>query len=533
MFRFHSLQFDVLQSTLPDYRIVGVPAREILLGGGNIHCITQKIPQPAVVLNAVKGAEMDKISSAIQLAFLCEPSTSSLPVTNPATGEVLAHIPTQCDSEINAMIDRSARAQKAWSKTTAKERAGKLNRWYQLIMDNQQDLARLMTLEQGKPLAEAMGEVAYGASFIEWFAEEGKRVYGDTIPAHTADRRLTTIKQPVGVAAAITPWNFPIAMITRKAAPALAAGCSFIGKPANQTPLSAYATVELAYQAGIPKDVLQLVVNHSSRRVGQIFCASHTIRKLSFTGSTEVGSQLIAQCANTVKRVSMELGGNAPFVVFDDADIDAAVQGAVASKFRNAGQTCVCANRLYVHDSVYEQFTGQFIEAVRALKMGNGLEEGVSIGPVIDEQAKTDIHALIDQAKAQGAKVALGGRPQAGLYVEPTILVDVKQHMDIIQQEIFGPVAPIIRFNSDEELIEKANDTIYGLAAYFYSRDIGRIWKVAEALEYGMVGINEGIISTEVAPFGGVKQSGFGREGAKEGIEEYLNTKYLCFGNVR
>ncbi|WP_067519406.1 NAD-dependent succinate-semialdehyde dehydrogenase [Endozoicomonas ascidiicola] len=475
---------------------------------------------------------MKEIKNTALLVFICEPSETTLAVTNPASGELLCHIPTQTEEEINTIIERSAKAQKEWKNTTAKHRSSILNNWYQLLMENQDDLGRIMTLEQGKPLAEAKGEVAYGASFIEWFAEEGKRVYGDTIPAHTGDRRLMTIKQPVGVASAITPWNFPIAMITRKAAPALAAGCSFIGKPANQTPLSAYAVVELAYQAGIPKDLLRLVVNHSSRLVGEIFCNSTTIRKLSFTGSTAVGSQLIAQCAETVKRVSMELGGNAPFVVFDDADIDAAVAGAIASKFRNAGQTCVCANRLYVHDDVYDQFMGQFIEAVRQLKIGNGLDEGVNIGPVIDQNAKEGINKLIAKAVEQGATLAYGGSPREGLFVEPTVLTDVEQSMDIVQEEIFGPVAPVIRFRTDEELIQNANDTVYGLAAYFYSRDIGRIFKVSEALEYGMVGINEGIISTEVAPFGGVKQSGFGREGGKEGIEEYLDTKYLCYGGV-
>lgn len=475
---------------------------------------------------------MQSIQNPSLLSFLCEPSEKTLAVTNPATGEVIGHIATQSKAEIETAIERSHEAQCYWKKRTAKERAAVLRRWFQLMMDNQRDLARIMTLEQGKPLAEAMGEVAYGASFIEWFAEEAKRVYGDVIPAPMSDRRLATIKQPVGVTAAITPWNFPIAMITRKAAPALAAGCSMIAKPANLTPLSAYAVAELAYQAGIPRDLFTLVVNASSSMVGEVFCSHPKIRKLSFTGSTQVGRLLLAQCANDIKRTSMELGGNAPFIVFDDADIDKAVQGAVASKFRNAGQTCVCANRFYVQDSVYETFVDKFVAAVKALKVGNGLDDGVVIGPVIEQKAKESIEHIIAHAKQEGATVACGDTQQSGLFVSPTVLTEVRQDMDIVKQEIFGPVAPVIRFNSDEELIEMANDTIYGLASYFYSRDIGRIWKVAEALEYGMVGINEGVISTEVAPFGGVKQSGLGREGAKQGMDEFLDVKYLCFGGI-
>lgn len=475
---------------------------------------------------------MEQIKNRSLIGFMCEPSETSLAVTNPATGALIGHIPTQSREEIEAAVERAHAAQKLWQKQPAKARAAVLRRWYQLMMDNQQDLGRLMTLEQGKPLKESMGEVAYGASFIEWFAEEAKRTYGETIPAPMGDRRIATIKQPVGVAAAITPWNFPIAMITRKAAPALAAGCSFIAKPANQTPLSALASAELAYQAGIPRDLLILAVNPSSRMIGEIFCTHPKIRKLSFTGSTQVGRLLLEQCAQDVKRTSMELGGNAPFIVFDDADLDKAVAGAIASKFRNAGQTCVCANRFYVHDDVYDAFVDKFATAVKALKSGNGLEEGVVIGPVIEEKAKDNILQLIEQAKQQGASVACGDHPQPGLFVEPTVLTNVTQDMAIVSEEIFGPVAPVIRFRSDEALVQMANDTIYGLASYFYSRDIGRIWKVAEALEYGMVGINEGIISTEVAPFGGVKQSGVGREGAKQGIDEYLDIKYLCFGGL-
>ncbi len=388
-----------------------------------------------------------------------------------------------------------------------------------------------MTMEQGKPLTEATGEVVYGASFIEWFAEEAKRTYGDSIPSTVAGKRLVTIKQPIGVACAITPWNFPIAMITRKAAPALAAGCSFIVKPSDETPLSAFAVVELAYQAGIPKDLLQVVLGDSPEQIGELFTSHSLIKKISFTGSTRVGSILMAQAAKGIKRTSMELGGNAPFIVFDDADIDAAVQGAMASKFRNAGQTCVCANRFYVHSKVHDEFVAKFDQAVQQLKIGNGLDEGVTIGPVISERAKQNIQGLIDRAIEQGAQPVTPTQALDGLFIQPVVLKDVKHSMDIVQQEIFGPVAPVMKFETDEELIEMANDTIYGLASYFYSQNIHRVWQVAEALEYGMVGINDGMISTEVAPFGGVKQSGIGREGAKEGIDEYMDIKYLCFGS--
>jgi succinate-semialdehyde dehydrogenase/glutarate-semialdehyde dehydrogenase len=405
-----------------------------------------------------------------------------------------------------------------------------LNKWYQLLLENKEDLGRLMTLEQGKPLAEAQGEVLYGASFIEWFAEEAKRTYGETIPAPSGDKRLVTIKQPIGVACAITPWNFPIAMITRKAGPALAAGCSFIVKPSDSTPLSAFAVAELAYQAGIPHDVLQVTLGESSRQIGAIFTSHPLIRKFSFTGSTQVGSVLMQQSAHDIKRTSMELGGNAPFIVFDDADIDAAVAGAMASKFRNAGQTCVCANRFYVHSKVYDEFVIKFDAAVQQLKVGNGLDEGVNIGPVISESAKAGIQALIDGAIEQGAQPVSEVATLDGLFMQPVVLKNVTHDMHIVSQEIFGPVAPVIAFDNDEQLIEMANDTIYGLASYFYSQNIHRVWKIAEALEYGMVGINEGMISTEVAPFGGVKQSGIGREGAKQGIDEYMDIKYLCFG---
>ncbi|ENM0966058.1 NAD-dependent succinate-semialdehyde dehydrogenase [Vibrio parahaemolyticus] len=473
---------------------------------------------------------MQQIQNKSLVSFMVANPQQGIAVSNPATGELLGYAPVSTENDILNGIERASVAQKEWAALPAKTRAGMLNRWFQLLLENKADLGRLMTLEQGKPLAEAQGEVLYGASFIEWFAEEAKRTYGETIPAPSADKRLVTIKQPIGVACAITPWNFPIAMITRKAAPALAAGCSFVVKPSESTPLSAFAVAELAYQAGIPRDVLQVVLGENSRQVGAIFTSHSLIRKLSFTGSTQVGSVLMQQSAADIKRTSMELGGNAPFIVFDDADIDAAVAGAMASKFRNAGQTCVCANRFYVHSKVYDEFVAKFDAAVQQLKVGNGLEEGVNIGPVISESAKQGIQALIDGAIEQGAKPVSELKKLDGLFMQPVVLKDVTHDMKIVSEEIFGPVAPVIRFDSDEQLVEMANDTIYGLASYFYSQNIHRVWKIAEALEYGMVGINEGMISTEVAPFGGVKQSGIGREGAKQGIDEYMDVKYLCFG---
>ncbi|MEZ8289622.1 NAD-dependent succinate-semialdehyde dehydrogenase [Vibrio sp. 10N.237.312.B06] len=465
------------------------------------------------------------------LSFMVTEANNAVAVTNPATGELIGHAPISSEAELESAIERAHVAQKEWAKIPAKSRAALLSGWHQLILENKEDLARLMTIEQGKPLAEATGEVVYGASFIEWFAEEAKRTYGDSIPSTVAGKRLVTIKQPIGVACAITPWNFPIAMITRKAAPALAAGCSFIVKPSDETPLSAFAVVELAYQAGIPKDLLQVVLGDSPEQIGELFTSHPLIKKISFTGSTRVGSILMAQAAKGIKRTSMELGGNAPFIVFDDADIDAAVQGAMASKFRNAGQTCVCANRFYVHCKVYDEFVAKFDQAVQQLKIGNGLDEGVTIGPVVSQNAKNNIQALIDRAVEQGATPVTPTQELDGLFLQPVILKNVKHSMDIVQQEIFGPVAPVMQFETDEELIEMANDTIYGLASYFYSQNIHRVWNIAEALEYGMVGINDGLISTEVAPFGGVKQSGIGREGAKEGIDEYMDIKYLCFGS--
>ncbi|MEZ8500175.1 NAD-dependent succinate-semialdehyde dehydrogenase [Vibrio splendidus] len=465
------------------------------------------------------------------LSFMVTEANNAVAVTNPATGELVGHAPISSQAELANAIERAHVAQKEWAKVPAKSRAASLHRWHQLILENKEDLARIMTIEQGKPLAEATGEVVYGASFIEWFAEEAKRTYGDSIPSTVAGKRLVTIKQPIGVACAITPWNFPIAMITRKAAPALAAGCSFVVKPSDETPLSAFAVVELAYQAGIPKDLLQVVLGDSPEQIGELFTSHPRIKKISFTGSTRVGSILMAQAAKGIKRTSLELGGNAPFIVFDDADIDAAVQGAMASKFRNAGQTCVCANRFYVHSKVYDEFVAKFDQAVQQLKIGNGLDEGVTIGPVVSQNAKNNIQALIDRAVEQGATPVTPTQELDGLFLQPVILKNVKHSMDIGQQEIFGPVAPVMQFETDEELIEMANDTIYGLASYFYSQNIHRVWNIAEALEYGMVGINDGLISTEVAPFGGVKQSGIGREGAKEGIDEYMDIKYLCFGS--
>ncbi|MEZ8130474.1 NAD-dependent succinate-semialdehyde dehydrogenase [Enterovibrio norvegicus] len=475
---------------------------------------------------------MKQIKNHTLLSALCDNLDNTIAVTNPADQTLIGHVQAHSREEVEATILRARDAQKAWAKTTAKQRAAILMRWYELLMENQEDLARIMTLEQGKPLAESRGEVAYGASFVQWFAEEGKRAYGETIPTPLADRRIMTIKQPVGVAAAITPWNFPIAMITRKAAPALAAGCSFVAKPAIQTPLSAYAVVELARQAGLPDDLLAVVTSEDAPMIGDVFCNSPHIQKISFTGSTNVGRILMKQSAESVKRVSMELGGNAPFIVFDDADIDLAVKGAITSKFRNAGQTCVCANRFYVHDAVYEEFVHKFSLAVDELTVGNGLDDDVVIGPLIDDNAKLKIKSLLDQALQQGATVSAGGDDLGGQFFEPTVLTHVSHSMDIVQAEIFGPIAPVIRFSDDEELIEMANDTIYGLASYFYSKDINRIFKIAEALDYGMVGVNEGVISTEVAPFGGVKQSGIGREGARQGIDEYLNTKYICLGSM-
>ena len=456
-------------------------------------------------------------------------SGKTLAVTNPATGEVLGPVPSMGAAETRRAIEAANAAWPAWRARTAKERATILRKWADLMLANQEDLAIIMTAEQGKPLTESRGEIAYAASFIEWFAEEGRRVYGDTIPGHQPDKRIVVLKQPVGVCAAITPWNFPAAMITRKAGPALAAGCTMVSKPASATPFSALALAELAERAGVPKGVFS-VVTGSATAIGGEMTSNPLVRKVTFTGSTEIGKLLIAQAAKTVKKVSMELGGNAPFVVFDDADLDAAADGAIASKYRNAGQTCVCANRILVQDRVYEAFAGKLAERVAKFKVGNGMEPGVIIGPLIDEAAVKKVEEHVADAVAKGAKLAMGGKRHAlgGLFFEPTILTDVNPGMKVTREETFGPVAPLFRFKTEEEAIRLANDTEFGLAAYFYARDLGRVWRVAEGLESGIVGINTGLISTAEAPFGGVKESGLGREGSKYGIDEFLEIKYLC-----
>lgn len=452
-------------------------------------------------------------------------------VINPASGDTLGSVPKMGAAETRRAIEAAAHALPGWRARTGKARAQILRRWFDLILAHQEDLARLMTLEQGKPLAESRGEIAYAASFIEWFAEEAKRVYGDTIPAPQGDKRLLVIKQPIGVTAAITPWNFPAAMITRKAGPALAAGCTMVLKPASQTPYSALALAELALRAGVPQGVFS-VVTGSAGAVGNELTANPLVRKLSFTGSTEIGRQLMAQCAHDIKKVSLELGGNAPFIVFDDADLDQAVAGAMASKFRNAGQTCVCANRLYVQEGIYERFAEKLCSAVQALKMGNGLDDGVTVGPLIDSRARAKVEAHIADAVARGARIACGGQADARgeNFFCPTVLLDVPADAQVAREETFGPLAPLFRFRDEDEVIARANATEFGLASYFYTRDVGRVFRVAEALEYGIVGINSGLISNEMAPFGGVKSSGLGREGAKYGIEDYLEIKYLCLG---
>ena len=460
-------------------------------------------------------------------------SGETVPVTNPANGEVIAEVAKCSTAETRRAIEAAGAAFPEWSKRTAKERAACLRKWFNLMMEAQEDLALIMTTEQGKPLAESRGEVAYGANYIEWFAEEAKRVYGDTIPQPSNDKRIVCIKQPVGVVACITPWNFPNAMLTRKIAPALAIGCTVVCKPANATPLSAYAFVELAERAGIPPGVINMVTGETAA-IGKELTSNPTVRKLTFTGSTPVGKQLMAECAQTVKRTSMELGGNAPFIVFDDADLDAAVAGALISKYRNAGQTCVCANRILVQAGCYDAFADKLATAVGDLKMGDGTEEGVTVGPLITEQAANDMEAFVADAVSKGAKMVVGGnRSELGTnFFEPTILTNVNGEMRVFREEIFGPIAPLYKFDTEDEAIQMANDTEFGLACYFYARDIGRIWRVAESLEYGIVGINEGIISNEMAPFGGVKESGQGREGSKYGLDDYTEIKYLCMGGI-
>jgi succinate-semialdehyde dehydrogenase/glutarate-semialdehyde dehydrogenase len=453
-------------------------------------------------------------------------------VENPATREKLGTVPDMGAAETRHAIEAASAAFPAWAAKTAKERAVILRRWHDVIMANQEDLAVLMTAEQGKPLAESKGEIAYAASFIEWFAEEGKRLYGDVIPGHQADKRLVVLRQPVGVVAAITPWNFPAAMITRKAGPALAAGCTFVCKPAIQTPYSALAMAELGARAGIPPGVLNIVTGVDAAAIGTEMTSNPIVRKLTFTGSTAVGKKLMAQCAGSVKKISLELGGNAPFIVFEDADLDAAVAGAIASKYRNTGQTCVCANRLLVQSSVYEAFTRKLVDAVAQLRVGDGLKGATDQGPLIDAKALAKVEQHISDALAKGAQVAYGGKRHAlgGTFFQPTVVTNVKPDMLMAREETFGPVAPLFRFETEAEAIRMANDTEFGLASYFYTRDLARSWRVAEALEYGIVGLNTGLISTEVAPFGGIKESGIGREGSKYGILDYTELKYLCVG---
>ncbi len=461
-------------------------------------------------------------------------SGETFAVTNPADGSLLAEVAELDVDGARAAIEAASAAWPSWRSKTAKERSAILRRWFDLMHENKDDLAVLMTAEQGKPLAESLGEIMYGASFVEWFAEEAKRVYGDVIPTHLPDRRILTIKQPVGVVAAITPWNFPNAMITRKAAPALAAGCPIVIKPASETPLSALALAELAEQAGIPAGVFNVITTTRSRAVGLELTESPLVRKFSFTGSTEVGKTLIRQCASTVKKVSMELGGNAPFIVFDDADVDSAVQGAIISKYRNASQTCVCANRVYVQEGVYDEFVEKFTAAVKDLKVGRGEEAGVNIGPMISADAIDKVEKLLGDAKQKGARVLAGGdrHELGGFFYQPTVVSGVTAEMAFATEEIFGPVAPVFKFSTEEEVIELANATEYGLASYFYARDLGRVFRVAEELEYGMVCVNDGILSTEVAPFGGVKESGIGREGSKYGIEEFIEIKYITLAGI-
>jgi succinate-semialdehyde dehydrogenase/glutarate-semialdehyde dehydrogenase len=488
--------------------------------------------QQALAMPALKDPSLLRQQSFINGAWVDADNGASFAVTNPANGRTLGRVPNMTAVETRRAIEAANAAWGPWRARTAKERATILKRWFDLMVAHTDDLGALMTAEQGKPLAEAKGEVGYGASFIEWFAEEGKRTYGDVIPGHAADKRIVVVKEPVGVCAAITPWNFPIAMITRKAAPALAAGCVMIIKPAEQTPFSALAMVELAHRAGVPAGVLQVVTADldNTPAVGIELTTHPLVRKVTFTGSTEVGRILMRQSSSTLKKLSLELGGNAPFIVFDDADLDRAVEGAMISKYRNAGQTCVCANRLFVHERVYDTFAEKLAAAVGKLAVGDGFAAGITTGPLIDEPAIAKVRSHVADALAAGARVVTGGadHPLGGTFYQPTVLTEVTPSMRIFREETFGPVAPLIRFSSDDEVVRMANDTEFGLAAYFYSQNLSRVWKVAEALEYGMVGINTGLISTAEAPFGGVKQSGLGREGSKYGIEEYLTVKYLC-----
>ncbi len=486
-------------------------------------------------LALLKDPSLLKSDALINGQWLPALGQARFSVHDPSNGQHLADVANLGPDQAQQAIDAANAAWPAWRSKTAKERSQILRRWFDLLIAYQDDLARIMTAEQGKPFAEAKGEVAYGASFVEWFAEEAKRLNGETLPQFDNNRRLLVIRQPIGVCVAITPWNFPLAMMTRKLAPALAAGCTVVIKPAELTPLTALAAAELAFRAGMPAGVLNVVTadSQNSIEVGKLFCASDVVRHISFTGSTEVGRILMAQSASTVKKLSLELGGNAPFIVFDDADIASAVEGAIASKFRNAGQTCVCANRFYVQDGVYEEFVARFADAVRALTVGNGFEQGVSQGPLIEPASVRKVQQHVADALAKGGRLVQGGKPLSGQFFEPTVIADASADMLCAREETFGPVAPVFRFSSEREAIDAANNTEFGLASYFYTRDVGRIFRVGEALEYGMVGVNVGILATEHVPFGGVKQSGIGREGSHHGIDDYVEIKYLCLGDIQ
>ncbi|MDC5136477.1 NAD-dependent succinate-semialdehyde dehydrogenase [Acinetobacter baumannii] len=482
-------------------------------------------------MSSLQSTELFQQQAYINGQWLAAQSNATVPVSNPATGEEIGTIPNMGAAEATQAVEAAYTALQIWKALTAQNRADILLAWYKLVLDYTDELALIMTIEQGKPLAEAKGEVRYAASFIQWFAEEGKRIYGDVIPTVNNQQRFIISKEPVGVVAAITPWNFPIAMITRKAAPALAAGCTVVIKPANETPYCALAIAKLAEKAGIPAGVINIVTG-KSQEIGSVFTSHEKVKKLTFTGSTPVGRLLMQQCSSTIKKLALELGGNAPLIVFDDADLDKAVQGAIFAKFRNAGQTCVCANRIYVHDNIYQAFAEKFVQEVQKFKVGNGLEDGAQIGPLINEKAVLKAQQLIDDAVSKGAKIACGGKQHAlgQTFYEPSVLTNVDRTMEIVQEEIFGPVAPLIRFTDETDVVAQANDTIFGLAAYVYSENISRLWRVSEQLEYGMVGMNATAISNEVVPFGGVKQSGVGREGSKYGLEEFMTIKYMCLG---
>jgi succinate-semialdehyde dehydrogenase/glutarate-semialdehyde dehydrogenase len=486
------------------------------------------------IIPMLKDGSLVKSQAFINGQWVEADGGAIITVQNPACGDTITTVPDLGVKETRLAISFAQQAQREWAKKTGKHRAEILMKWYHLLVENADDLAVILTAEMGKPLAEAKGEILYGASFIQWFAEEAKRIYGDTIPGHQEDKRIVVIKQPIGVVASITPWNFPNAMIARKVGPALAVGCAVVARPASETPLSALAMAELAQRAGLPDGLLNIITSSKASEVGQELCSNPIVRKLTFTGSTQVGRILMRQCADDIKKISLELGGNAPFIVFDDADLDSAVEGAMIAKYRNNGQTCVCANRIYVQDAVYDAFSQKLAEAVSKLNVGNGLEEGTSTGPLIDEKAVKKVSSHIADAVAKGATVLAGGmrHKKGGTFFEPTVLTNVDKSMMVARDETFGPVAPLFRFKDVDDVIAQANDTEFGLASYFYANNLSRVWKVAEALEYGMVGINTGLISTEVAPFGGIKQSGLGREGSKYGTDDYLETKYLCFGGI-